>query len=119
MIKSVLASILVLSGCVTSGMKTLETQYVPGDCLKLNDEVIAREFKGHEDDAKMLDLQVLGVLRGGYLLAQYVEPGFPVAAPIAVKNEDVAKDLVEVECPAYLQQQSPAKQPVGEEAKAK
>ena len=32
---------LLLTGCITSGMKTLEVKYLPGDCAKATEEKIA------------------------------------------------------------------------------
>lgn len=103
--KSMLVSLLLLTGCVTSGMKTLETKYLPGECLKLTEETIAKEFAANPAQARQLDLKVLGVTSDGYVLGQYIAvgpAGMPVAAPSFFKRDEVNTDTVQVECPAYL-----------------
>lgn len=68
--KSLLVSLVLLSGCVTSGLKSLETKYLPGECLKLTEETIARDFTGpgEAEGAKLLDLKVFGITENGYVI---------------------------------------------------
>ena len=114
--KSTLVSLLFLTGCVTAGMKTFETKYLPGECLKLSEETIAKSFAENPDDARKLDLKVLAVGTDGYVLGQYVAvgpSGMAVAGPQFFKTDDVNKELVAVECPAYL---APKAEPTDPEA---
>jgi hypothetical protein len=97
-------------------MKTLETKYLPGECLKLSEETIAKQFPGQENAGRQLDLKVLAVGTDGYVLGQYVAvgpAGMAVAGPQFFKTDDVNKELVAVECPAYL---APKVEPTDPEA---
>lgn len=111
--KSMLVSLLFLAGCVTSGLKTLETKYLPGECLKLTEETIAKQFPGEENAGRSLDLKVLAVGTDGYVLGQYMAPGIALAPPQFFKRDDVNTELYAVECPAYL---APKAEPTDPEA---
>lgn len=101
---------MLLTGCVTSGMKTVETKYAPGDCAKLTEATVARDFAGEEATGRALVVKIYGVAEENYVVILY-NSGEQVSNISPFDTEALNKDTVPMECPAYLKTVKKSKTP--------
>ena len=88
----------ILTGCTT--LQVLETKYIPGDCIRVTDKA-AKEDKDLAQ-AQKIDLFVVGLIRGGYVLLRAYDGELLDQA--AVKTEETDSVTEKVECSVVFDQ---------------
>ncbi len=86
MMKLLLASLVLLTGCVTSGMQSLETKYVPGDCVKITEEALKTYPQDKQAFVKSAEGYVQALFEDGYFVL-LVGPKGPFATQSVTKEE--------------------------------
>lgn len=92
MMKSLLVSLLALTGCVTSGLQSLETKYVLGDCT-----VATPEYMAQQPALKNVETLVYALTLKGYHVV-YVLPLVGVLDQGEVDREIFDANTVKSEC---------------------
>lgn len=92
MMKSLLVSLFALGGCVTSGLQTLETKYVPGNCT-----VVTPEYAKEQPELKGIEGLVWAVTATGYHVV-FVLPLIGPQDQGAVERDMLDKNSNLVEC---------------------
>jgi len=104
--KFLFALAFLITGCVSTGLKTVEAKFAPGDCLRLTPETVRREFVGSEADGQALVLYVVAVGKDVYVASQHMLD-LTVGTPSLFSSKQLNNDTMEIECPKYLQKKEP------------